>query len=487
MLALACALACALVGAAGDVLRVQLSDAPISPPISPTFASFSLEISDAAFMLGMSPAPPNAAYAQLLRNLQTPGGRGPQLRVGGNSADFSVWWPSGVGPLPPNQTYAITEADLLSYRAALPLFNGSIVIDSSMYFADNTTFAAAHVAAVRDILTWERVDGIEVGNEVEIYHDDGVRPHSWGVGDYVREFSAHVAAFAQVGLPPRMIQGAVFCCNNSDYNRALPNYTATFAAAGVLASISYHRYAVGGCGGKTVLLGDLMLDGAAEGMAAYVTPFVAACRLAGIPFRIGEGNSVSCGGRRGISDAFASALWGLDAMLATASVGVATFNFHGGRSAHYTPIGVLPSGAPDVRPLYYAMVAMQAASARESVVMTATILGRTNPFVKAYALRDSTAAWRVVVIHKDYNATAPTAVSIIPSGGAAAPGSFATLVRLLAPGITALRGVTWAGLTWDGTTDGKPSGTPVSERISADASGAFTFSLPPATAALLSL
>lgn len=48
---------------------------------------------------------------------------GPNLRIGGNSADESAYT---SGPLPPGDTYRITDADLLSYnqvrrqRFALP-------------------------------------------------------------------------------------------------------------------------------------------------------------------------------------------------------------------------------------------------------------------------------------------------------------------------------------------------------------------------------
>lgn len=112
-------------------------------------------------MIGRFPAPPNPTFVRLMNILrEVNGAAGPQLRIGGNSAETSVYWP-GSEPLPPNQTYAIKPADLQSYAAALPLWNGSAVIDTSMFVQDNATWAVAHVAAVSEYLGWDRVDGIE--------------------------------------------------------------------------------------------------------------------------------------------------------------------------------------------------------------------------------------------------------------------------------------------------------------------------------------
>lgn len=38
---------------------------------------------------------------------------------------------------------------------------------------------------------------------------------------------------------------------------------------------------------------------------------------------------MSCGGQKGVSDAFASALWSIDALFTFASYGVTRWNFHG--------------------------------------------------------------------------------------------------------------------------------------------------------------
>jgi hypothetical protein len=74
----------------------------------------------------------------------------------------------------------------------------------------------------------------------------------------------------------------------------------------------------------------------------------------GMRFRMTEGNSCFGGGKAGVSDAFASALWGFDYALQTASAGYLGINLHGGGDGLYTPIASSPAGQV-LRPLHYGM------------------------------------------------------------------------------------------------------------------------------------
>ena len=60
----------------------------------------------------------------------------------------------------------------------------------------------------------------------------------------------------------------------------------------------------------------------------------------GLLFRMTEGNSCFGGGKPGVSDAFASALWGADYMLTCALAGYCGVNLHGGGDGLYTPIAI---------------------------------------------------------------------------------------------------------------------------------------------------
>ena len=90
--------------AGSDTVSVTLhASATTGLALPPNFASFSYEISGAPTMFGKFPSDPRPSFVQLMRNLQSvSGGAGPNIRIGGNSADTSVWWP-GPDPLPHNQ------------------------------------------------------------------------------------------------------------------------------------------------------------------------------------------------------------------------------------------------------------------------------------------------------------------------------------------------------------------------------------------------
>jgi hypothetical protein len=255
---------------AGDAVVIRVGETPCATcaPLPTNYVSLSMEVPDGLVYAGNASAP-NAAFANLMRVLQRESnGRGPSLRVGGNSADKSVFLPSGE--LPPNTTYRITQEDLAAYAAALPGWNGHAVIDTNFFVENDTTWIAAHVAAISGSIGWSRIEGVEVGNEVEIYHDAGYRPSNWTFADYEREFEAHIAAAEAAGMPHGLIQGAVFCCHNPSYDGGFANYSAKYAARGALASVSHHHYALDGCHGGNPLTLAMLLNSTAASVACVV-------------------------------------------------------------------------------------------------------------------------------------------------------------------------------------------------------------------------
>lgn len=156
--------------ASGDTLTVALSSTAVSPKIPVDFVGFSLEINNAGPILGLPPAPLNTVYVQLMRNIAAASGAaGPNLRIGGNSADSSLFWPPGSGPLPRNISYAITAADLEAYARAIPAWRGSLVLDTvlaGVAAEQSVLLATAHYAAARAALPAALLNTmrVEIGN-----------------------------------------------------------------------------------------------------------------------------------------------------------------------------------------------------------------------------------------------------------------------------------------------------------------------------------
>jgi len=82
-------------------------------------------------------------------------------------------------------------------------------------------------------------------------------------------------------------------------------------------------------------------------------------RTAGVPLRISETNSASCGGIPGVSNTFASALWAVDYLLTGAEHGASGMNFHGSMTSHcnaYSPLCRTRTSGYTARPVYYGLL-----------------------------------------------------------------------------------------------------------------------------------
>jgi hypothetical protein len=502
--------------ASADALQIFLppTSTPASPPTPPDFVGFSLEVNNAPVYLAFPNGTARPSFGNLMRLIQRcSGGRGPNVRVGGGSSDNSALIPPST-PLPPNITYRITPADVAALVGAAPLWNGTLTLGTNFRYPNaSAAWGAAHVAAMGAATPWSSgvVEAVEIGNEVDIYPDNGFRLHNYSAEDYADEFADFAAALHAAGLPVGRLQGATYA--EDLFYPGLDSYMARFAAQKELSSVSLHEYAVGHCEGKNISIWDLLAPQGVysahfEMMAAFLGP----ARALGVPLLVGEGGTASCGGQPGVSDVFAAALWALDAFSAHAQLGFARFNSHGGGTppsiAHYSPIGYtnVTADTPVVRPVYMGLWAFAAATRRGAVVLNATLAASpaaAGAYISAWAFRDATGEERVLAIHKDGNATGAATVSVVPAAAAAEEeeeeagergesggvGGAATLFRLTAAagGIHAPDGISLAGFTFDGSLDGTPSGALETEAVPLGSDGRYTFELPVGSAALLIL
>lgn len=473
-------------------IRVTLTDtdAIVSAPIPVDYVSLSVEIDDVPHYLGPASgiSPGWVALMNLLR--AGSGGVGPALRVGGDSSDYSLWWDPPPKPsLPVRQLYAITREDLASYAAAVPQWQGSLILGTSLFLENDTSWGVAHVAAIAREIGWAHVDAVEIGNEPEGFNGaEALRPRAWSFEDYEREVDAHVIALEAAGLPPQRVQGLVLGGHDEAFDAGWAGYVASRNAS--LRSVSRHHYSIEGCaaGVPPPTLWALLDNNASIGTREFLAPYAAAAAAAGVAFRVGEGNSVSCGGVRGVSDVFAAALWALDTLLEVAALNTTQYNAHGGPHNAYSPVHVTPPAlAPTAMPVFYGLWAASVATANASTLLAADVSG-APPLVRVHCLRETAGALarRVVVVHKDANGT-DAAVAVVAPPAACGPAARARLSRLSASNVADSRGVSFAGLTLDGVLDGRPvpGGPPDKELTCVD--GIFAFTVWRGTAAILTI
>ena len=139
--------------------------------------------------------------------------------------------------------------------------------------------------------------------------------------------------------------------------------------------------------------------------------------------------------------------------------------------------------------MYYGMWVFNTFVANSSKLLTTNTVSTTNSYVKVWSAISATGQRSVLVIHKDMNATSSATVTIqLPAGMVLRGTASLTRVTPGAEGVYSNTGISFGGLTFDGTSDGKPTGTRVTESVSASADGTeFVFSVQPVSMALLVL
>jgi hypothetical protein len=462
-----------------DTITITLEDKFTTSELPGNFASFSYEVKCAPEMFSYQGAP-RKSFVNLMNALRSASGgaEGPNIRIGGNSADESVYIPDTT-PLPTGDTYRISDADFSSYLAAVPLWNGSITPGVNFRDPHSAALAVAHLQGLGRIIPLDSglIDGVEIGNECDLYAGNGIRTPSWNYDGYRSNFSLYQGAVQP--LVGTKIQGLTWCCHKFD--SSLDSFLNDFNKD--VKTISYHEYPLNVCDKppQKNTIYQLLDNGATDNNANKLAPYVTAAASFGLPFFIGEGNSVACGGETNVSDIASTALWSVDSLFKHAEIGITRWNYHGCPQGAYTAIAYESDDTPDVRPLFYGMWIFTSAIANNARLVSSQI-DSSNPLIRAWCVKDASGKYRVAVIHKDINASTSAHAKI------SALSTTSSHVRryISSEGPFAKKGLTFGGLTFDGSTDGNPSGTPTSETIDA-VNGFYEFDIQPGSIALIEM
>jgi hypothetical protein len=123
--------------------------------------------------------------------------------------------------------------------------------------------------------------------------------------------------------------------------------------------ISAHVYPYSACAkpgqASYPTIQKVLSENATAGMAKTIAPTVALAHEAGLSLRLTEINSVTCGGTRGVSNTFATALWAPDALFELMNAGVEGVNLHARVSSINRPFSFTRQGL-ETRPLLYGLI-----------------------------------------------------------------------------------------------------------------------------------
>jgi hypothetical protein len=463
---------------ASTVLTVQRTK--LGRAIPSGFVGLSTEYTALEAYAGSDPRALDPVFLALVRNL-APGQR-PVLRIGGDSTDWA-WWPVAGVTRPPGIKYDLTPRLLAVTRALSKALDARLILGVNLE-ADSSAVASGEAQALIARVGRRSIEALELGNEPELYgsfnwyrQPDGRgvkgRPRSYDPGAYAQN-AANVAR----ALPKITLAGP-----SSGAPKWIAQLSQLLNAGPRVGVVTLHAYPLKHCRATSTeaTIPHLLADSSSSGLAQILKRYVRIAHVHGLPLRIDELNAVSCGGRRGVSDTFAAALWSLDALFALARAGVDGVNFHTVPGKVNDLFGVSANNGrwqASVRPEYYGMMMFAQATPPGSRLLG--IVGRQAGGLSAWATLATDGHIRVVLINKSLDQTQVVTVRLPSTAGPA------TLERLQAPNVDATSGVTLGGHGFGAeTATGRldPSaGTPVTPT-----SRGYLVRLPAASAAMLTL
>jgi hypothetical protein len=457
------------------IAGVQINPVATTTLITPNFLSIGMQMGDTTSMVGTSSSNVNPIFEQLLKNL-TQYANGPLLIR--DLADEQ-----NVGDYTQGNLGAIAQ---VGQDLGAQFFIGVDFGD------DDPTTATGQAQQLVAALPGSELQAIELGNEPDLYGNSGERPAGWDYSEYLSEYQQFAPALITASGGVKL-SAPVWAGLSSSWMSNLESFIS--GEDSTIAVVTVHHYSGTACNGATeptdYLLTEPAVDGDTQpltgpvGIAAYVP----AAQTATIPFRIGELNSINCGGQPGVSNSFSSALWAMDIAFSYANVGVSGVNFFSpgdpNQANAYAPFdftftqgsGGNTYSVRNINPLYYGLL-MFAQTAQNKAQLLPVLL-TTQANIKAWATIDGTQTIRLLLLNKDENASGAISVSLTGYGQA-------TVARLMAPAYSSTTGVTLGGQTFDGSTDGTAQGTAYSE-IAQPVNGVYTLAMPAVSGALLTI
>jgi hypothetical protein len=445
---------------AGTAVALSIrADEPFAT-IAPAFMGLGYEISSVT-RPGLLQAS-NGTLVQLIRTLGAQG----IIRIGGNTSDYAHY--AAAGP-PASSAFGtvVNDAALKDLGGFLEATGWRLIWGLDLA-RGSVTEAIAEAGSVQSAAQ-QRLLAFEIGNEPDLFGRAKHRQPDYGYEDWLAEYRRYKGALR--ARFPRIPLAGPDAAGATDW---VTRFAEDEGSDAVL--LTHHYYREHQNPDSTIarlLATDPKLQPQLEQLQAAAT-------RSGVPFRICEVNSFSGGGRPGVSDTMAGALWVLDYMYTLASHGCSGVNIETGVNhldfvSSYSPIGEDGGGHFPVKPEYYGMLAF--ALGGKGRMMRATFQPGSDA-LKAYATRTGQGGLVLTLINKDAVAVA---VDVRVTGFSHSPP--AAIVRLTAPTVDATDGIRLGGAQVTPQGHWRPSST---ETVAVNA-GHLRVSVPGYSAAVCTL
>jgi hypothetical protein len=476
----------------GSQLSVSINRAAPGRTVPAGFVGLGMEFKTVPGYIGSRPI--NGVLVQLVHNLDP--GQQPFLRIGGLSTDHT-WWPVHGIARSPGITYTLSSSWAAAAKALVQAIDARAILGVNLE-ANKPVIAATETSHLRGPLG-SHLSAVEIGNEPELYDRmpwyfvshghpypwyDHVgqpvysRPAGYSFGEVINQFAG-----IRKALPRVPVAGPAI--GNVSWLAQLPGF---IAANPGLRWITFHRYGLNKCVKDPAnpdypSVPHLLSTNASRGLMQGIAPSIALAHRHHIGFLIDETGTVTCNGKAGVSNSFASALWGVDSMFEMVSQGVDGASFH---TFPHNPNALFDFAQSNgkwtgfVHPVYYGLLMFAQAAPPGARLLP--VSGTAGSDLRAWATLAGNHTLRVALINESLTRAYTVAV-----GGTGSSSGTATLQRLQAHSAYSTSGVMLGGQgfgsrTSTGMLAGQPQSIPVRP-----GGGRYTVDVPASSAALLTV
>ncbi|KAG9026611.1 hypothetical protein FRB95_008665 [Tulasnella sp. JGI-2019a] len=502
------------------VVPVQLYDGGmigLSKPVSGAFLGWSIELSVADMYIGDSASTVRAEFLNYANTLAARGG-GVTIRVGGNTQDKAVL----------NLNIDTTTGDTIAKavdagstaKTDTPIIEFSVDLFKAMQAVGNAVKVgwlfgipfvnldadenASLVMQNSKTYLGDSLIGLQLANEPDLYSRNSKRGPDYSIPDF---FADTATMIQRLPITEPIIIGPSVCCTWDIDTVISDGYLTKFAPS--IKLIDALHYPNNNCkeGADAVVPQNILPYYLSHtNVQALVSPYlgvVSTALAAGKQFIMMETNTASCGGFPGVSNSFASALWGVDYGMQMAYGNFSHALYHsGGQDSYYNPFTPPPGNMKKyykwtTGPIFYAnLVVAEALGKSGNAQVIDLALDGNNPNRAGYAVYENGVASRAVLVNYVTEAgrgyTAQIAIGGQKTGLPSVTPASVRVKYLLAGSnsVSENYNITWSGQTMGGLNQGggRLTGTPDVQTIQCDAqTGLCSIPVPAPSVALVFL
>ena len=348
----ACTMATARLHAQGhSKVRVALSipREAIGPSMPMDFFGLSYEVQQLA-----DPSFFSAQNSGLIREFKALSSTG-ALRLGGNTSEFAYWKPKPDSPElehpqvrevvgePKAQYYAVTPEAVRNLAEFLQATRWNCIYGIGM--GTNTPARAAEEAVFVAETLGDRLQYFQIGNEADLFDRHLRDPKTWSAKTYLEEWLTLARAIA--ARVPAAKFGMPDVASKVAWLTEIADQWPSTQAPPRVTTLTHHYYFGGPATNPEVNIPNLLKPATMQKVQNTANIASTAASKMGARVRMTEGNTCYRGGKPGVSDVFAAALWSADYSLLLASNDYSGVNLHGGtgKSVANSVGGSLPGDA----------------------------------------------------------------------------------------------------------------------------------------------